>query len=549
MKRIYQFTIALLAGLVAATLTAACSSDDDALLSSEQTDSDYVSVSVECHAPGDSSATTRGDYDYQVVKNLYYVAYDSETGELATTNWPGTSASVDEHYAFNCKTSDPMTTVRLMLRRGSTYNVVFYAASGGAPYSLDPENKQLHADYDYTGDESMGNPFMDDRGDVFYTVKEIDPAATTPQQVTLTRIVAQVNIGTTLEDWQYATKHKHLPTSFNVEISDIYETMDLLTGDVDDQTDASMGDSYNFAALQGVDFPISSSVGNASNFKYLARAYVLVGPDKEATARVAYRGDSFSEDDDYVYVDNVPLQRNHRTNIYGRLLSFEKNIHVVIDPTIANCDLGPYTQMAYWMYQGKGTFELDADLLLPQGCAIQSRSASDVAVLNLNGHTLRNSAYYNMAAQKGPGTFYINGPGEIICDGISGIGAEDGKVIIDGDVKVRIVNELGYLNSYSAMASTCLLWTSGTGQLEVRGGYFAHNGGASFTVALILPLTDVNSIKVYGGSFENYNPKEGGESSLYSSVFPNAVHDFVADGYGCYKATENGNTIYYVHAK
>jgi hypothetical protein len=549
MKREYQFTIALLAGLAATALTAACSSADDALMSSRQAASDCVSVSVECHAPGDSSATTRGSYDYQVVKNLYYAAYDAETGELSTTNWPGTSASVEEHYAFNCKTSDPTATVRLMLRRGSTYNVVFYAASGGAPYEFDPENQELHADYDYTGDESMGNPFMDDRGDVFYTVKEIDPAATTPQQVTLTRIVAQVNIGTTLEDWQYATKHKHLPTSFNVEIGDIYETMDLLTGEVSDQTDASMGDTYNFAALQGVDFPISSSVGNASDFKYLARAYVLVGPDKEATSQVAYRGDSFSEDDDYVYVENVPLQRNHRTNIYGRLLSYEKNIHVVIDPTIGNFDYGPYMQMAYWIWDSKGTFELDADLLLPQGCTLYTESASDVAVLNLNGHTIRNSDQVNVVAQTGPGTLYINGPGEIICDGTSGIGASDGKIVLNGDVKVRIVNESGYFNSDASMTYKALLWTQGTGQLEIRGGYYAHNGGASFTVGLLMPFTDVNSIKVYGGSFENYNPKVGGEEKYYKKTLPNAIHDFVADGYGCYHATEDGKDIYYVHAQ
>jgi len=60
--------------------------------------------------------------------------------------------------------------------------------------------------------------------------------------------VAQVNIGTTLEDWQYATQTQALPTSFNVEIGDIYETMDLLTGEVSDQTDASMGDTSQFCS-------------------------------------------------------------------------------------------------------------------------------------------------------------------------------------------------------------------------------------------------------------------------------------------------------------
>jgi hypothetical protein len=41
----------------------------------------------------------------------------------------------------------------------------------------------------------------------------------------------------------------------------------------------------------------------------------------------------------------------------------------------------------------------------------------------------------------------------------------------------------------------------------------------------------------------------GGEEKYYKKTLPNAIHDFVADGYGCYHATEDGKDIYYVHAQ
>ena len=240
---------------------------------------------------------TRAYSDGTTATHLQYAVYDANGNELNDL----TVTDGEIHGS---------TTVKLKLTTGNTYSVIFWAAAPNAPYTVDFGAKTMKVDYTKAA-------CNDEARDAFYAYKTFTVQGTQTEKVELKRPFAQLNIGT--NDYEASTKAGFTPTQSAVKVA-VYETLNFTDGSIIDETEVT------FAAAdidRTQEFPVD-------NNEYLAMNYLLVAAEKDVV------------DVEFTYTDktnaktrkvgSVPVQRNHRTNIYGSLLTSEVDINVEIKP-------------------------------------------------------------------------------------------------------------------------------------------------------------------------------------------------------------------------
>ena len=207
---------------------------------------------------------------------------------------------------------DGSATVNLTLTTGNTYSVIFWAAAPNAPYSVNFTNKTMTVDYD----DAVSN---DESRDAFYKYHTFTVNGAQTETIELKRPFAQLNIGTS--DYVDSEKAGYVPTQSAVTVKNVYSTLNLATGAVENEVAAEFG----LADIKKDEtFPVAG-------YKYLAMNYVLVPADQELTEVTFSYKDAFNNEKTRT-VGSVPVQRNYRTNIYGNILTSEVDINVTIDP-------------------------------------------------------------------------------------------------------------------------------------------------------------------------------------------------------------------------
>ena len=252
------------------------------------------------------------------------VTFSVNTPEIATRAYSdGTTATVLQYAVYNeageilpnltktDATINGSATVELQLTTGNTYSVIFWAAAPNAPYTVDFANKTMTVNYE-------GAVSNAENRDAFYKHHTFTVTGAQTETIELKRPFAQLNIGTA--DYTASTNAGYTPTQSAVTVKNIYKTLDLVEGEVSESVEVA------FAAAdikKDETFPVA---GN----EYLAMNYLLVDSEKEVV------------DVEFTYTDgakaktrtvgSVPVQRNYRTNIYGKLLTSEVDINVEIKP-------------------------------------------------------------------------------------------------------------------------------------------------------------------------------------------------------------------------
>ena len=202
------------------------------------------------------------------------------------------------------------TTVNLSLVAGSTYSAIFWAAAPNAPYAIDFAQKKLSVDYSAITSNNEAY-------DAFYKYVTFTVTDNMDLTVELKRPFAQLNIGTS--DLTTAKNAGYIVSQSKVSVP-VYTDLDLVSGVATNQT------TIEFAPANiptGEVFPVTG-------YDYLAMNYLLVNADKEVVDITFSFTDGALEKSHTV--GSVPVQRNHRTNIYGELLTSTTNITVVITP-------------------------------------------------------------------------------------------------------------------------------------------------------------------------------------------------------------------------
>ena len=145
----------------------------------------------------------------------------------------------------------------------------------------------------------------------------------------LKRPFAQLNIASTLSDFNILKNSGFDLTQTTVTVKNAFTSMDLRTGKV---LDGNNGTEVSFVLN---DLPTGQSL-NTPPHKLLSVNYILMSADKFTANEVVFTYSDGTTPPKQKAYTNVPLQRNWRTNIYGDLFTEQVPITVTIAPSFAN---------------------------------------------------------------------------------------------------------------------------------------------------------------------------------------------------------------------
>jgi len=259
---------------------------------------------------------------------------------------------------------DKKATITVKLIRGVEYNFAFWAqhrverteetywvcygpkVDAQGNYMKDDQGEYIIDDtvpymaalmgYEQMEEEMMNN----DLYDAFYAKCHVDPLdADLSQDVTLTRPLAQINLAVDSEDLEVAASN-------NLDMDALTSALDI-TGQKDHALKVLDGTtitnpeypatlSYYFQPVPGDDI----TSGNKT-YKRLGMIYVLANEDPEnldITFRLRTVQNGSVDVEIKREIKNVPVRRNYRTNIVGKLFSVGGTFNVTVDPGFATPD-------------------------------------------------------------------------------------------------------------------------------------------------------------------------------------------------------------------
>ena len=342
----------ILFGMMAATMAFAPSCQNDLDLAQNAGEAAVVTFSV-----GTPEIATRSFSDGQTATVLQYAVYDAAGNELKDL----TVTDAEIHGS---------TTVNLQLTTGNTYSVIFWAAAENAPYTVDLNAKTMTVDYT----NAVSN---DEDRDAFYKYHTFTVSGAQTETIELKRPFAQLNVGT--NDFTASKKAGYAPAYSYVKVP-VSTVLNLVDGTVDQAAEVE----FALAAIPtGETFPVSG-------YEYISMNYLLVAADKEVVDVTFGYSENAQTVEKTRTVGSVPVQRNHRTNIYGQLLTSDVDVNVKIEP---DYDEPSYAADALKLAAAiGGEVTLTEDVVLSEPLKIQSS-----VVINLNGKTL------SAASEKGDG--------------------------------------------------------------------------------------------------------------------------------------------------
>ena len=477
----------LLGALAAMMLMTSCQ-DDTALMGNE---GETALVSFELTTP---EIATRAYSDGNTATVLQYAVYDENGGIL-----PDLTVTDGEIHGS--------TTVNLQLTTGNTYTVIFWAAAPDAPYTVDFANKTMTVDY--TG--ALSNK---ENRDAFYKIQEITVRGTQSETVELRRPFAQLNIGT--NDYTASTSAGYTPKYSSVTVKGLGSTLNLWDGTVDAARNEI---TFDFNEIPtGETFPVAG-------YEYLAMNYLLVPAEQEVVDIEFSYGETATAEKTRT-VGSVPVQRNHRTNIYGQLLTSDVDINVVIVPDYDDDDLeaDPLQLIA----AVGGTYDATGDIDLTSTDAPYLEIDNGM-VLNMNGHQLTSGSATDYGIIARGGSSEIN-EADIYSRG-GGIGVVNGASVTfnSGSLEINTTSTSGrYLFYLEGEGST----------LTINDGNFDFNKTQNQKRAYIYAGTGTTAY-VKGGNFGKASTRSGytagilgdGTVIITGGTFGFDPTKWVADGY------------------
>lgn len=291
----------LLFTFVAALLTAGCSKPEP------QKFENGITATFNVTLPGEID--TKAISDGNQATELLFRVFDSENRLLSDLNQ-------------SVQVSGKRATVTAKLVRGVKYQFVFWAQKPGQ-FTISDANLTISAN-------KLSTMMNNDAFDAFYAFKAVDPKEEDfSADVTLYRPFAQINVGASAADIAVAQANKvdvagNLKTSYTIK--GVKNTLNLLTGAV------SGSENVTYTAATAPTDNITATDGSA--YRRIAMVYVLAAPQSATvpvTVNVQSKQNSSVNVNFSREVPNVPVRRNHRTNIVGEIFSLQGTFNVLVD--------------------------------------------------------------------------------------------------------------------------------------------------------------------------------------------------------------------------
>ena len=272
-----------------------------------------TTVTFNAQLPAGLQTRTAGDG--MTATTLSYAVYEEGTTTPVIT-------SEDEVTFVN-----KQATISLKLAKGKTYDFLFWADSYGKdaeenPYTVDFGTQTLTVNYD----NALSN---DESRDAFFGKATVEVKGAVSQNITLKRPFAQLNIGTNDMVAAQTAGLKTDALQSSVKVSGIFSSMNLMTGQVSNSVEVTFGSN----AIPKEKFTVGDN-----EYDYLALNYLLVS-DQKGLVNCEFSYNDGATNDTRT-IDNVPVQRNYRTNIFGSLLTGSVDLGITIEPDFNTPDYG-----------------------------------------------------------------------------------------------------------------------------------------------------------------------------------------------------------------
>lgn len=305
--------------LLMVLMTTACTSEDELIANGDE-------LNVTFTATLDQYLDSRAISDGSMVDKLIFIAYDENGNEIAGLRQE------------NVPVSGCHATVNTRVVKGHRYTFAFWAQNSNCTaYSFTSDHKSLNVDYNgHANDESR---------DAFYAVNT--DFATEPvtkpfeRDVTLHRPFAQLNFGTTTEDLNTANAYAPATGSRIVINGGVCSTLNLLNGVASNPVPVE---------LTAGAFPSEKLTVEGEQYEYLSMNYLLANNERSDITGITMTTIMNREGNDASYpleLESVPVQRNFRTNIVGRLITKAVNFKTVIDASF-NGEIVHYDDEINW---------------------------------------------------------------------------------------------------------------------------------------------------------------------------------------------------------
>ena len=281
---------------------------------------------------------------------------------------------------------DKVATYKISLAKGQSYRVAFFAYnSAAAAYDVDDLKniKVKNAQKSNVEERDAFTAYVD----VAATVNDIQ------EKVTLYRPFAQLNLGVDAVELAEAVKAGVSVSKTSIKVSNVYDAFSAY----DNAVAADEAKTMEFALndlpsdLLEVDVNRDGTIGDDEKYIYLALNYLLVGDagtEKSLTdvEFVWETADGKSNDPATDFI-NIPVQRNYRTNIIGKLLTNTATFTVVIDERF-NDPVFDSPENDYIVYENgamKATVSTDEELQRALDEALENSSTIITLAADITG--------------------------------------------------------------------------------------------------------------------------------------------------------------------
>ena len=341
MKKNLFMSMLAMAGMLFAT---SCSQDE---LLNEPTTGDYVSAKFTI-GTSDGIATRATIGNGTKADKVACAVYDEKGTELR------------DLYAIR-DVVDMKATYEIRLAKGQKYRVAFFAYNSTADAY----------DVTYLTDikvKDSQNSNIENR-DAFTAYVDVDATVNTiNEDVTLYRPFAQLNLGVDNTEWTDAVKAGVTVAKSKIVVTNVYNQFSAYDNAVVATAEpVTMTFAMNTIPTEEleVDVDRDGTIANTEKFKYLALNYLLVGDagtEKSLTdvEFVWENSDASKTNNPTTHFKNIPVQRNYRTNIIGKLLTNPATFNIVIDADFIDSPENDYI-VSVWDGESATTPVADAD--------------------------------------------------------------------------------------------------------------------------------------------------------------------------------------------
>lgn len=357
-----------IAGMLFAT---SCSQDE---LLNEPTTGDYVSAKFTI-GTSDGIATRATIGNGTKADKVACAVYDEKGTELR------------DLYAIR-DVVDMKATYEIRLAKGQKYRVAFFAYNSTADAY----------DVTYLTDikvKDSQNSNIENR-DAFTAYVDVDATVNTiNEDVTLYRPFAQLNLGVDNTEWTDAVKAGVTVAKSKIVVTNVYDKFsaydNAIVATAEPKTMTFAMNTIPTEELE-VDVDRDGTIADTEKFKYLALNYLLVGDagtEKSLTdvEFVWENADASKTNNPTTHFKNIPVQRNYRTNIIGKLLTNPATFNIVIDERFndnTNFD-SPENDYIVSVWDGVSTTTPEADA---DGVYRISSAEELVGLMNVTGNSI-----------------------------------------------------------------------------------------------------------------------------------------------------------------